>query len=245
MTTELKAGERIDDLQRSNLKIIQSTGKFCFGMDAVLLSGFVRIRLGSRVLDMGTGTGILPLLLSAKTQAAHLTGLEIQPESADMARRSVLLNHLEEKIAIVEGDLKEASALFGSAAFDAVTCNPPYMIGAHGLKSQETPKAIARHELLCNLDDVVKAAADSLKVRGRFFMVHRPHRLTDIMCVLREHKLEPKRIRFVQPYADREPNMVLVEAVRSGKPMIKVMPMLVIYNSDGTYTQETLDIYYN
>lgn len=243
MTTELKAGERIDDLQRSNLKIIQNTGKFCFGMDAVLLSGFVRVRPGSRVLDMGTGTGILPLLLSAKTQAAHLIGLEIQTESADMARRSVLLNHLEEKIAIVEGDLKEASALFGNAVFDAVTCNPPYMIGAHGLKSQETPKAIARHEILCTFEDVAREAARVLKPGGRFFLVHRPFRLAEIIKTLLSCKLEPKRMQLVYPYVDKEPNMLLLEACKGGNSRMTVEKPLIVYKEPGVYTEEIYQIY--
>ena len=245
MKVEIKDYERVDDLHRNGYMLIQDTKRFCFGVDAVLLSGFATAKKGDKVLDLGTGTGVIPILMSAKTKAEHFSALEIQPESAEMAKRSVMLNNLQDKIDIIEGDIKKAAEIFKPSSFDVITTNPPYMNFEGGLKNSYDPKTIARHEVLCSLDDVAFAAQRLLKFGGKFFMVHRPHRLTDIMCVLREHKLEPKRIRFVQPYADREPNMVLVEAVRSGKPMIKVMPTLVIYNSDGTYTQETLDIYYN
>lgn len=245
MKVEIKDYERVDDLHRNGYMLIQDPKRFCFGVDAVLLSGFATAKKGDKVLDLGTGTGVIPILMSAKTKAEHFSALEIQPESAEMAKRSVTLNDLQDKIDIIEGDIKKAAEIFKPSSFDVITTNPPYMNFEGGLKNSYDPKTIARHEVLCSLDDVAFAAQRLLKFGGKFFMVHRPHRLTDIMCVLREHKLEPKRIRFVQPYADREPNMVLVEAVRSGKPMIKVMPTLVIYNSDGTYTQETLDIYYN
>ena len=245
MKVEIKDYERVDDLHRNGYMLIQDPKRFCFGVDAVLLSGFATSKKGDKVLDLGTGTGVIPILMSAKTKAEHFSALEIQPESAEMAKRSVMLNDLQDKIDIIEGDIKKAAEIFKPSSFDVITTNPPYMNFEGGLKNSYDPKTIARHEVLCSLDDVAFAAQRLLKFGGKFFMVHRPHRRTDIMCVLREHKLEPKRIRFVQPYADREPNMVLVEAVRSGKPMIKVMPTLVIYNSDGTYTQETLDIYYN
>lgn len=245
MKVEIKDYERVDDLHRNGYMLIQDPKRFCFGVDAVLLSGFATAKKGDKVLDLGTGTGVIPILMSAKTKAEHFSALEIQPESAEMAKRSVMLNDLQDKIDIIEGDIKKAAEIFKPSSFDVITTNPPYMNFEGGLKNSYDPKTIARHEVLCSLDDVAFAAQRLLKFGGKFFMVHRPRRLTDIMCVLREHKLEPKRIRFVQPYADREPNMVLVEAVRSGKPMIKVMPTLVIYNSDGTYTQETLDIYYN
>ena len=245
MKVEIKDYERVDDLHRNGYMLIQDPKRFCFGVDAVLLSGFATAKKGDKVLDLGTGTGVIPILMSAKTKAEHFSALEIQPESAEMAKRSVMLNDLQDKIDIIEGDIKKAAEIFKPSSFDVITTNPPYMNFEGGIKNSYDPKTIARHEVLCSLDDVASAAQRLLKFGGKFFMVHRPHRLTDIMCVLREHKLEPKRIRFVQPYADREPNMVLVEAVRSGKPMIKVMPTLVIYNSDGTYTQETLDIYYN
>ncbi len=209
--------ERIDDLQRNGLKIIQDTGRFCFGMDAVLLSGFAKAKTGEKVLDMGTGTGILPLLMSAKTDAEHFSALEIQPESADMARRSVAMNDLSDKIDIVTGDIKEASRIFGRASFDVVTVNPPYMTAGHGEVNPADAKAIARHEVLCTLEDVVREAAAVLKTNGRLYMVHKPFRLAEIFGVMQKYKLEPKELRVVHPYADKEPNMVLVGAVKGGK----------------------------
>ena len=245
MYVDIKDYERVDDLHRNGYRLIQDPKRFCFGVDAVLLSGFAAAKKSDKVLDLGTGTGIIPILMSAKTQAAHFSALEIQPESAEMARRSVLLNDLQDKIDIVEGDIKKAAEIFKPSYFDVITTNPPYMNFEGGLKNSFDPKTIARHEVLCSLDDIALAAQKLLKFGGHFYMVHRPHRLTDIMCTLREHKLEPKKIRFVQPYANREPNMVLIEGVRSGKPMVKVMPTLVIYKDDGTYTDEIIDIYYN
>lgn len=239
----LKENERIDDLERNGYCIIQDTGRFCFGMDAVLLSGFARVKDGARVLDMGTGTGIIPILLEAKTKAAHLTGLEIQDDSADMARRSVRLNGLEEKIDIVTGDIKEAGSLFDAASFDVVTCNPPYMTDKHGLTGPNDARAIARHEILCTLEDVVAQAVKLLKPGGSFFMVHRPFRLAEIMVTLHDHKLEPKRMQLVYPYVDREPNMVLIEANRGGRPRMTVEKPLIIFSRPGVYMPEIRDIY--
>lgn len=243
MTIELKENERLDELQRNGYRIIQNPKKFCFGMDAVLLSGFAGAGRGTKVLDMGTGTGIIPILMEAKTEAEHLTGLEIQEESADMARRSVCLNNLQDKIAIVQGDIREAGTLFGAASFDVVTCNPPYMAGQHGLRNPEGPKAIARHEVLCTLEDVVSQAAKVLKPGGNFYMVHRPFRLVEIMVALRGYRLEPKRMRLVYPFADKEPNMILIEANRGGRPQLTVEKPLIIYKEPGVYMPEIYDIY--
>lgn len=212
-------------------------------MDAVLLSGFVRVKPGEKVLDLGTGTGVIPLLLEAKTKGSHFTGLEIQPESADMARRSVLYNGLESRIDIVEGDIKDASKIFGASSFHVVTCNPPYMIGQHGLTNPHMPKAIARHEILCTLEDVVSQSAKLLDDRGRFYMVHRPFRLVEIMNVLTKYKLEPKRMQLVYPYIDREPNMVLIEALKGGNSRITVERPLIVYEKPGVYTKSILEIY--
>ena len=239
----LKEHERIDDLQRNHYRIIQDPGRFCFGMDAVLLSGFARAREGDRVLDLGTGTGIIPLLMNAKTKASHFTGLEIQPESADMARRSVALNGLEEKIGIITGDIKEAVSLFGAASFDVVTSYPPYMTEHHGLANPREPKAIARHEILCTLEDVVSQGSRLLKPGGNFFLVHRPFRLVDILVLLRQYKLEPKRMKLVHPFVDKEPNMVLIEANRGGRARMQVEPPLIVYKEPGIYTDEIYDIY--
>ena len=243
MTTNLvKENERVDDLQ-NGCYIIQDPEKFCFGMDAVLLSGFAKVKKGEHVLDLGTGTGIIPVLLSARTEGESFTGLEIQEECAEMANRSVQYNHLENKVRIVQGDIKEAAAVFGAASFHVVTCNPPYMIGQHGLTNPHMPKAIARHEILCTLEDVVSQAAKLLDDRGRFYMVHRPFRLVEIMNVLTKYKLEPKRMQLVYPYIDREPNMVLIEALKGGNSRITVERPLIVYEKPGVYTKSILEIY--
>ena len=243
MNTELKPGERLDDLQINGYHIIQHPEKFCFGMDAVLLSSFAGCQPDSKVVDFGTGTGVIPILLTAKTKASHIDALEIQEESADMAQRSVQLNGLTGKIKIIQGDIKEASDLLGKASYDYVITNPPYMNNDHGLKNSELPKAIARHEILCSLEDVIREGACVLKPGGHFIMVHRPFRLIEIITCLTRYKLEPKRMRFVHPFADKEPNMVLIDAVRGGNSMVKIESPLVIYATQGQYTQEILDIY--
>ena len=238
----LKPNERIDDLQRNN-RIIQDPERFCFGMDAVLLSGFAKAKEGDHVIDLGTGTGIIPILMEAKTKASNLVGLEIQPESADMAQRSVELNHLEKKIRIVTGDIREASSIFGAATFDVVTSNPPYMTEHHGITNEKSPKAIARHELLCTLEDVICQAAKLLRPGGSFYMVHRPFRLVDIMVLMREYHLEPKRMKLVYPYIDKDPNMVLIEGLRGGRPRMTVEKPLIVYKEPGVYTDEIYEIY--
>ena len=239
----LRPGERIVDLERNGYRIIQNREKCCFGMDAVLLTGFSKVKAGEKVLDLGTGTGIIPILLEAKTQGSHFTALEIQDESVDMAKRSVALNGLDEKIDIVSGDIKEASKIFGKSTFQVVTTNPPYMTEHHGLQNPEEPKAIARHELKCTLEDVVRESAKVLVPGGRFYMVHRPRRLNEIIHLMMTYKIEPKRMRFVHPFADREANMVLVEGLRGGRSMMKIEPPLVVYKEQGIYTDEIHQIY--
>lgn len=243
MNVEIKQSERIDDLEIKNYKIIQDKDRFCFGMDAVILSGFAQVKQGDKVLDMGTGTGVIPILLEAKTEGEHFTGLEIQEESAEMAERSVRLNDLENKIDIIQGDIKEASSIFGGATFDIVTCNPPYMTERHGLKNLEEPMAIARHEIKCTLEDVIRESSKVLKQGGRFYMVHRPRRLVDIIQLMRQYKLEPKRIRMVHPFQEKEANMVLIEGHRGGGTMMRVEPPLIVYQSLGVYTEEIMRIY--
>lgn len=243
MTIELKEHERIDDLQRNHLKIIQKTNGFCFGMDAVLLSGFASVKQGERAIDLGTGTGIIPILLSAKTEGKEFVGLEIQEEMAKMAARSIALNQIEDRVKIIRGDIKEAASIFGRASFDVVTSNPPYMNDAHGLKNPDLPKAIARHEVLCTLDDVVRSAAELVRPGGRFYMVHRPHRLTELITTLKQYKMEPKRIKMVHPYQDKDANMVLIESVRGGRSMVKVEAPIIVYKEVGVYTEEIRQIY--
>ncbi|BAK47114.1 MAG: tRNA1(Val) (adenine(37)-N6)-methyltransferase [Lachnospiraceae bacterium] len=239
----LKPGERIDDLQRNGYQIIQDPSRFCFGMDAVLLSGYAQVKEGERAIDLGTGTGIIPILLEAKTEGEDFTGLEIQPESADMARRSVELNHLQDRIHIVTGDIRDASNRFGASSFDVVTSNPPYMIAQHGLQNAESAKSIARHEVLCTLEDLIRESARLLRPQGRFYLVHRPFRLVDIFALMRQYGIEPKRMKMVHPFADKEPNMVLLEGFRGGRPRLTVEKPLVIYREPGKYTEELLTVY--
>lgn len=243
MSVKLLENERLDELHRNGYFIIQNPQKFCFGMDAVLLSGFARVKRQETVLDLGTGTGIIPILLEAKTEGKHFTGLEIQPESADMARRSVLYNHLEEKINIEIGNIRDASSQFGASSFDVVTTNPPYMTGQHGLTNPSKAKAIARHEILCTLEDIMRESAKVLKPQGRFYMVHRPFRLAEIMVLMHQYHIEPKRMQLVYPYVDKEPNMVLIEGLRGGNPRITVEKPLIVYKEPGVYTDEIYDIY--
>lgn len=243
MTVHLKPEERLDDLQVKGYEIIQHPGKFCFGMDAVLLANFAKVKTGERVLDLGTGTGIIPILLTAKTEGRSFTGLEIQEESADMARRSVQHNHLEEKVEIVTGDIKEAAEIFGPVSFDVITTNPPYMIGQHGIANPSDTKAIARHEVLCTLDDILRESVKVLKPGGKFYMVHRPFRLAEIMSKMVALGLEPKRMRMVHPYIDKEPNMVLIEGVRGGNSRITVERPLIVYKEQGVYSDELLGEY--
>ena len=243
MMNNLKPEERLDDLQIKGYEIIQSPGRFCFGMDAVLLSSYAKVRNRELALDLGPGTGILPILLEAKNEGEHYTGLEIQEESADMARRSVSHNGLEDKIDIVTGDIKEASGIFGAASFHVITTNPPYMIGEHGLKNENEALYIARHEALCTLDDILRESARLLKPKGRFYMVHRPFRLPEILAKMSAYGIEPKRMRLVYPHIDKEPNMVLLEGLRGGRPRMQVEPPLIVYRKDGEYTEELLEIY--
>ena len=238
MTNDIRPGERLDDLQLNGLELIQNPDKFCFGIDAVLLSDFARVKPGERLLDLGTGNGIIPVLLSAKTDAGHLTGLEIQDDIAEMARRSIAHNHLEERIDILTGDIKEAAEIFKPAFFDVITTNPPYMLADHGLRNPDDAKAIARHEVLCSLDDILRESMRLLQDKGRFYMVHRPFRLTEILIKMNYFKIEPKRIQFVHPYIDREPSMVLVEGVRGAKPRVKIEPPIILFSRTEDGQQE-------
>lgn len=240
----LREGERLDDLQRDGLQLIQNPDWFCFGMDAVLLSAFVRVKKEQVCLDLGCGNGVIPILLAGRTEGSSFTGLELQPDIAEMAGRSVQYNHLEEKVHIIHGDIKEATSIFGAASFDVITSNPPYLTQSHGLVSETDYKAIARHELKCTLEDVVANAARLLRPGGHFFLVHRPFRLAEIISCMVAHKLEPKRMRLVYPYVDREPNMVLLEGVRGGNARVEVEKPLIVYERENVYTEEVRRLYY-
>ncbi len=243
MTIDLQPNERLDDLQRNGYKIIQNSKIFCFGMDAVLLCAFSKIKENENILDLGTGNGVIPILLAARTKGKHFTGLEIQEINVNMAKRSVEYNHIKDVVDIIQGDIKEASEIFGGASFDVVTCNPPYMNQNHGLQNPDSHKAIARHELLCTLEDVIREASIVLKPKGRFYMVHRPHRLIEIIEVMKKYNLEPKRMRFVHPFIDKEANMVLIEGIKGANSMLSLEKPVIIYEKQGVYMQEIMDLY--
>lgn len=244
MKINLKENERIDDLEYKELKIIQNVNGFCFGMDSVLLSDFCKnIKDGSKVIDLGTGTGIISILLSAKTNLKKIYGIEIQKDVADMAFRSVVLNNLEEKIEIINDNLKNALKYFEKGSVDIVVTNPPYQKINTGLVNDNEKNLISRHEVKCNLEDIIAVSKDVLKDKGEMYMVHRPERLVDILYFLRKYNIEPKEIRTVNPKARQKPNLVLIKAVKNGKEFLKVREPLIIYNEDGTYTDEIYKIY--
>ena len=257
-TGVLKRGEQIDEFKRIGLKVIQDKTRFCFGIDAVLLADFAKVRRGETVFDLGTGTGIIPLLLAKTTAGAHFTALELQAESAEMARRSVALNNLADRIDVVTGDIKNIRSLFAPQSCNVITVNPPYMPvqRAHAENSnpqdvsapQNLPlpndaKAIARHELFCTAEDVIAAAAWLLKPQGRLFMIHRPQRLAELCALLAKHKLEAKTLRMVQPAANAAPTMILLEARRNARPDLSVQAPLIVYKSKGEYSDEVNAIY--
>jgi len=243
MEIKLKDNERIEDLQCKGLKIIQNKKWFCFGMDAVLLTNYCDIRNNSKIVDLGTGTGIIPILLSGKRNYSKAYGIEIQPEVAEMAERRVKLNSLQEKIEILNIDLKDTLKYLDAGSFDAVISNPPYKLNNSGIINPEDKKAISRHEIKCTLEDVISTASHLLKQYGRFYMVHRPDRLADIICLLRKYRLEPKQIRFVHPKVKAKPNMVLIRASKNGNPELKFDPPLYIYDDEGNYTEDVHEIY--
>ncbi|MBR5047012.1 MAG: tRNA1(Val) (adenine(37)-N6)-methyltransferase [Eubacterium sp.] len=240
---EWKPGERLDDLQIKGYKIWQKTDGFCFGMDAVLLSDYARVKRDARVMDLCSGSGIVAILLEAKYPLESVTALEYQEAYVEMARRSLQMNGQEGKIRMVQGDVREVRDRYPQDSFDYVTCNPPYMTGNHGKTNEGYEKAISRHEILCSLEDVVRASAWLLKHGGHLVLVHRPFRLAEIIGTLKKYKLEPKRMRLVYPYVDKEPNMVLIDAVKGGRQRITVDPPLIVYQKDGTYTDEIYRIY--
>lgn len=242
-TIELLPGERLDDLMTNELQIIQSREVFSFSMDAVLLARFASIPPRGRVIDLCTGNGVIPMLLSTKTKAA-IDAVEIQPRLADMAKRSVAYNKLGDQIRIVEADLRQYWKTAGNGIYDAVTVNPPYMPAQTGDQNENEHYAIARHEVHCTLDNVVEACSRLVRTGGKVSMVHRPNRLMDILESFRKWRLEPKRIRFVHPHADAEANMLLIEAIRDGKPSAKLLPPLIVYTKERQYTEELMRLYY-
>jgi tRNA1(Val) A37 N6-methylase TrmN6 len=235
--------ESIDDLQLGGIHLIQKKDGFRFGVDAVLLANFANVKNNSRVIDMCTGTGIVPFILAGKTKASSITGLEVQEEMVEMANRSIKINALEDKMDFICGDLTNLQLLKSIKKADVVTVNPPYKLASSGIINPSNKTAIARHEILCTLEDVIIAARILLKDNGRFYMVHRPERLADIFCLMRKHRIEPKRVRMVHPNTTREPNIVLVEGQRDGGKFMKWEAPLYIYNDNGQYSGEIEKIY--
>jgi len=241
---ELKENERIDDLELKDLKIIQNKDGFCFGMDSVLLSDFAKeIRNGSNVIDLGTGTGILGILLCGKTNLKMITGIEVQKEVADMASRSIKLNNLQERFEIINDNIKNLEKYFDLCTIDAIVTNPPYKKPNSGLTNENKAKLISRHEIEASLEDFIKISAKLLKNSGEIYMVHRPERLADIIELMRKYKLEPKKLKMVSPNLHKEPNLVLIKAVKNGKPFLKLEKNLYVYDEKGNYTKEILEIY--
>jgi tRNA1Val (adenine37-N6)-methyltransferase len=238
----IKEDECLDDLQNGYM-LIQKNNAFKFGVDAVLLADFAQVKRSDQVLEMGTGTGIIPILLHAKKQPASITALEIQADMADLARRNIKYNKLEDKISILHMDIKEAPERLGRAEYDCVVTNPPYVKKEAGINNPEESKAIARFEIACTLQDVVSTAKQLLRTGGKLFMVHRADRLVDIIYEMRAQGLEPKRIRFVHSNAGKRPHLLLIEGVRGGRPELKFMDPLYIYDDKGEYTEEIHRIY--
>ncbi len=235
--------ERIDDLHRKGYRIIQNPDSFCFGQDAVLLSGFAKAYPGDKVLDLCSGNAIVPILLCGRFENIRCVGVEIQKESYDLGIRSVRLNGLDDIISLLNMDINKLSNQI-SYDFDAITVNPPYMNDGGGFKNPHLPKAIARHEIACTLDDVIRVSAARLKWGGRFYMIHRPKRLTDIFVTMRNRGIEPKKLQLVYPKEGKEPTMALIEGIRGAKPMLNVLPPLVVYDENNRYTKEVYSIYY-
>lgn len=235
--------ERIDELQRGGYRIIQDPERFCFGTDAVLLADFAKAKPGERVMDLCTGTGVVPILMLARYPKATYTALEIQEEMAELSMRSMRLNQIEDRVQVMQGDVRQVRRLFAPQSFQVVTVNPPYMKAEHGLQSADRSVVLARHEICCTLQDVVEAAAYLLPSKGRFYMVHRPQRLTEIFDEMLRVRIEPKRLQFVHPYADKEPTQVLVEGVLQGGRELRVQPPLITYEAPGVYTKQMLEVY--
>lgn len=242
MKVELKDKERIDNLQCKGLRLIQNPDGFCFGIDAVLLANFSKVKRGSKVVDLGTGTGIIPVLISGKSRADKIIGVEIQEEVAEMATRSVKLNDLEDRVIILNEDLNNITSLIGKNTVDVVVSNPPYM-HSKGIINENDKKAISRHGIMCDLEDIFRVAKDILKPNGKLYMINRTLRLVDMMVYARNHNLEPKTMKFVHSKIGKAPKLVLVEFVKCAKPEVKVLEPLYIYNEDGSYTDQTLAIY--
>lgn len=245
METLLSDGERIDNIGFGDLRLIQKPGEFCYGIDAVLLSTFAEVIKYGKVIDLGTGTGIIPLILSHRTEAANIVGVEVQKESYERGLRNIELNNLKDRVTLIHGDVKELEEknLAAKNSFDVVITNPPYIKGGGGIKNKEEARTIARHETTADLSDFIRAASFLLKERGDFYMIHRPSRLVDISIICRQNKLEPKKLKLVSPNRDAAPNLLLIHCVKYGMPELKFLDPLYVYQDDGSYTPEIMDLY--
>lgn len=239
----LRDNETLDDLQLKGIQVIQKKEAFRFGVDAVLLANFANVRKNAKIVDLCSGTGIIPFILAGKTYASNIIGVEIQEELVDMANRSVKFNNLENKIEFLCADLKDSALIKSIPKVDIVTVNPPYKLHNSGLINLNDKNAIARHEICCTLEDVIIACRILLKDNGRVYMVHRPDRLVDILCTMRKHRIEPKRIRMVHPSVNKAPNIVLIEGQRDGGAFLKWETPLYVHTDDGGYTKEIIDMY--
>lgn len=239
----IREDETLDDLQLNNIFVIQKKSGFRFGMDAVLLANFATIKKNDNILDLCSGTGILPFIIAGKRKFNRIVGIEIQEEMVDMAKRTSIYNKLDEKIKFIVGDLKDIDLLKKLGKFDVITVNPPYKLKNSGIINENSKKSIARHEILCDIDDVIKAANILLKDRGRFFMVHRPERIVDILTTMRKYKIEPKLIKLIQPNEEKSPNLLLIEGHKNGGQFLKWEKTLYVYDKLGNYTKELVNIY--
>ena len=244
MNLDLKENERLDDLQINNLKIIQNKNGFCYGIDSVLISDYAKkMKKNARIIDLGTGTGVIAILLTAKVNPKKIIGVEIQESIAEMAKRSILLNHLEDKVEILHEDIRKLDKILENNSFDVIVTNPPYMKINTGLKNENNIKLISRHEVECNIEDIARVSHRLLNENGEIYMVHRPDRLVDIMEIFRRYKLEIKELRMVYSKENMQANLVLIKAVKNARPFLKVDTPLYVYKKDGEYTREILEIY--
>lgn len=241
---DLLENERIDDLEYKGLKIIQHQDGFCFGIDSILLTDFAKeIKEKSTVIDLGTGTGIIAILLSKKINPSKIIGVEIQEEVYEMAKRSIELNNLENTIEVINSNIKDLQDKLQMNTFDAVVTNPPYQKVGTGITNENNKKLVSRHEIEASLEDFIRVSNKLLKDRGSLYMVHKPDRLVDIIELLRKYKLEPKQIKFVHPKEGKEANLLLIKAIKNAKPFLKIEKPLYVYNQNGDYTDEILRIY--
>lgn len=241
---DLKENERIDDLEYKGLKIIQNENYFCFGIDSILLSDFAKdLKNDSKVLDIGTGTGIISILLAKKTNCNKIYALEVQKEISEMASRSVKLNNLENIIEIINDNIKNIANYLDKNSINSIVTNPPYKKENCGVKNENISKLISRHEITANLEDFISNGSSVLKDKGAFYMVNRPERLAEIINLFKKYKIEPKKLRIVYPKINSKPNLVLIKGVKNAKSFLEVEKPLIIYNEDNTYTEEILKIY--